>query len=370
LADCRYIAFTVDAANNIQKRTTFLNTRATGVGSSDIHHLFSEAPYGCRRLLWYQKSGKPADHPFNGNDATERGTILEPIAAQKYVEMTGRTLREVPVQRDPDFDYLLCHADRIIDFPHPDFGTDGVAEIKCPARETYFKMKHDGLPAAYNLQLQWAMLLHNKPWGEFIVFCADSWQLLNFEVTRDDELCKLIRTEAIKFWGEKENGPAPEKLDPKDPRCGRCAYRTTCQGEALLEMLEEGEEREALPFDVSLAGVVEEYRELCDIERDAKAAKEATSKAIKDKLGDRKAVETNGARLYFRPQTRDTVKSKDLMRHLAKHADWARELLDDYDNANGNEVREFINAQANLVQFVNEKFVNKSVSRPLRVIPQ
>lgn len=335
--------------------------RATGIGSSDIHHLFSLTPYGCARQLWYLKRQVEPDHPFHGNDATERGRVLEPIAASEYTKKTLVEMREEPVKTHPDFPYLLCHADRSIDAPEGKV----MVEIKCPSRETYFKIKNQGLPDAYNLQLQWVMFLHGAKRGLFIIFCADSWKMLNFDVELDEELAKEIFTAALEFWKQVENGPAPEKLPADDRRCGMCAYRTQCQGAALLAMAGVKEETpEELPFDVSLASLVDQVRETEEIKREAEEANELAKDALRTALGERSAVETSGARIYYRAQTRETLK-KDCLKAIRGVALLAKGALQG-TIATDAALKE---AEA-LPQVIESRYMNKSASRPLRVIPQ
>ena len=152
----------------IQAHEQLVLDRQTGIGGSDIHHVFNLEPYGCARQLAYEKRGQQPDHPFHGNKATERGETLEDFGAQIYAEETGRQIRRVAgglsglARRDREFPFMLVHADReIVNDPRG----PGLLSVKIPGREMYHRIKYEGLPWAYTLQLQYEMAIWNRAWG-------------------------------------------------------------------------------------------------------------------------------------------------------------------------------------------------------------
>ena len=76
-------------------REQFLKERLTGLGGSDIHHLFYEKPYGCSRKLWYEKTSQQPDYPVIASNIMKRGNKLEQLIRDEYVLRTERKIRRV-----------------------------------------------------------------------------------------------------------------------------------------------------------------------------------------------------------------------------------------------------------------------------------
>lgn len=292
-----------------RRQTQLEAERAGGIGGSDAHHLFTLEPWGCARRLWYEKSGAPMDHPPTETNLQRRGIELEGLVAQEYASQTGRKIRVVGMKRHPEHRELLVHVDRIITIGERG---PGVLEIKTMGREEFWRVKREGMRPGYILQLQHAMLVTGAQWGSFAVFHPDSWSLLWWDMERDEEICLRIRDAALPFWARVENGPAPSddvhdklrRLDPKDRRCATCPWRTTCQGQALLQAaVAAGEPNEEVAVDMALAPLVEEYREAQGMVGEAEGLLFTVRARLEAALAGRIAVQTLGARVYFRPQT-------------------------------------------------------------------
>lgn len=308
-------------------REQFLAERLTGIGGSDVASLLGLEPYGCRRKLWYEKTGVSADFPFAGNNHTARGTALEPIV-RGLVERQGRGILDAPTRRHPDAPYLLAHLDgQLIMTPELGDTTPGVFEAKCPSVREFCRIKRGGLPEAWQLQVQHYLLVTGWVWGLVAVFSAELWELLTVRLEADPVLQASIRREADAFWRQKENGPAPDRLPEVGKRCRECPWRTTCLGDALLaarDAEEEGREKgEPLPQDPALAGIAREYLEMKALQDDAEALADDAKARLIEALGDRQAVETDGARVYYRAAERTTMDTAGIRQ---AHPDIAKEF--------------------------------------------
>jgi len=322
-----------------EQNERFLAERKSGIGGSDAHHLFDLPPYGCRRLLWYEKTGATPDycHSETTEDLFERGHALEPLVADKYVRVTGRTLRvEERASRHPDHPELMVHVDRMImpDADCPDPESEGVWECKTCNREVFHKIKRDGMQAGHILQLQHGIGIKRATWGAFSVLWPDAWQMLHFDMLRDADLVEQLRVAGTEFWQHVQSGFAPDPLPASDKRCSRCLYRTSCQGAALLEIAEGGDGPAVT--DNGLVDITSEFLELREIRDEAKGLFEECSDRLKAQLGDRVAVDTTGARILYRPQT-----SMRLNQPAFKKAH----------------------------PEIHKQFTQESISRPLRVFP-
>lgn len=289
-------------------RERFLAERRNGVGGSDVDDVFSLPPYGCARKLWYEKTGTTPDFELS-NDAILRGVALEPLIRDIFRKKTGLLVEEVQEAfLDAHGDPMLVHVDGLV----MQDGSVGVLEIKAPGREGYQAVKRDGMPKGYILQLQHGMTVTGARFGFFIVHCADYWSKpLIWRVEEDREMQEMIRQGCRDFWKAVEAHQEPPRLDASDPRCKKCQFRATCQGEYLDALLEAAPEVER---DPSIAGLL---AELLDAKSEEKAAGEVVDyleAQVKAALGDRQVVDAPGARVYYKAGERVTPYSADAIK--------------------------------------------------------
>jgi predicted phage-related endonuclease len=281
--------------------------RLSGVGGSDAHHLGSMEPWGCERRLAYEKRGTPRDFPDRElARILARGKRLEAIAAELYTEATGRTLYRIGVRRVEEAPYLLVHPDRrlqAIDERGP-----GIWEAKVPGEWAFKKYEIAGLPPAYILQVQWALMVTGYQWGAFCLFWADGWQLLRFDVERNDALCTELEARGHAFWRQVENGPLPDQLPTDDPRCGKCGWRFTCLGPAAerLSTKKDADAEIVELKDPELERMVDDYVDAREIATQSADVVDAIKEQIKGKLADVRAADVGGHRVYYKQQ-KDSV---------------------------------------------------------------
>lgn len=284
--------------------------RRQGIGGSDIQHLFSIEPYGCQRYLWLDKQGDEPDYPILSEGAIKRGNKMENIIIEEYREVTGNNVRKVHrTLTHKTIKWARVHLDGEIVGDHsynrepsrnghPTLGP-GVLECKSVGRQMFMKIKQEGIPKSWILQMQHGMFVTNRAWASIAVLWAEQWEFVTFNVDRNEEIVKAIQYEGNKFWAKVENGPSPERLDPKDKRCSRCPYRTSCQGAALLGQVEyNGGDIE---FDDTLTPMVQELVELELAAAEIGVRVNDKKTIIKEKIGDRPVVDCTGYRLHFRP---------------------------------------------------------------------
>lgn len=290
-----------------------IEERKSCIGGSDLANVMSLEPYGCAKRLWLQKRDVKPDYPLITTEAMERGTRLEDVAAGMYTENTGRTLRMSNLtHRLGDYPWAAVHIDRHIVAENG--GGPGVLELKTASTYAFKKMLAEGLPLGYIAQLQWGMHVKGWGWGSFGILSLSPFELVPFDVDYDEDLAQGLFDQAQTFWRMVENGPEPERLEPKDRRCQQCPWRRQCQGEALLEQIK-GEEG-VCETDESLAPAVGSLIEAEGILSEAKEWADKCKEALKSQIGERSMVEAGGYRLHYRPQTTKRVKPQVLK---AKH---------------------------------------------------
>ena len=284
--------------DELQKRSAFLAERNTGIGGSDIASLFNIGPWGCKRRLFYQKTQTPPDYPQIETNDMRRGTVLENVAAKEWERQNpGFCLETDWLARHPQYEWAIVHVDRWV--IGPDGVRDTIAEIKCPSRAAFAHIRRNGLPDGYILQAQHGMFVTGaKKKCLFIVFCADTWEIESFTVERDGDLVRGIREAGELFWNAVQSRIAPDRLESDSPQCQNCAWRKSCQGEALLKGadLVTGE----IPFRPELVQLLDEYVELKQITEEADSLLEGCKDRIRDAMGADDVAEAPGFRLYHR----------------------------------------------------------------------
>lgn len=185
----------VRQAHKEQTYEEFLEARKAGFGGSDVGDLLDSEPYGCKRRLFLDRLGLL---PAGGDDRLryhlERGKFFEAPVAELYAQKTGRMVKPTGTGYIKQHPFVRANADRLTSREiGPDGGRGwGVLEIKVPGAWSFRKIKKDGLPEAYVLQVQWQMLCYGTSWGSVAVYWPDGHELLWFDVERDDELCAML----------------------------------------------------------------------------------------------------------------------------------------------------------------------------------
>ena len=348
------------------ERDVFLAERRTGIGGSDIQHIFNSEPYGCARMLWYGKRGTDPDRGSISEitGPMVRGQKLEDLVAQEYAAQTRREVRRIPMIRHPHHPELLVHIDRAIEpavpaFVSPDASDTyldwgrGILECKTAAREVFFKIKREGMPDGYIFQLQHAMGVTDVKWGSFALLWPDGWQVLWWDLEADPKLQESIRVEALKFWALVENGPAPDRLPPEDARCHRCPFSGQCQGAAIEELMRAA--GAGAVVDRTLGPLVREFLDTKALVDEAEEIHGGVKENLKAAMGDRILVEVPGmGKIHYKANREwDTVSLE------AVRPDIARAFKTNWD----------LTALGKAHPELEAKFKRVGTTRPLRIYP-
>ena len=179
-----------------------VSEKTTGIGGSDIGDVLNLEPWGCRRRLYYEKTGFTPDYYDAENPLLERGLALEAVALEMYERKTGRpiglsvpglpVLSPTRLYRSAEDSRLLVHLDAVVyreprkkGRPKKRKGAEtfaGVLELKTVGAPMFFKIKRDGIPDAYIMQIQHAMAVTGLSWGSFGILWPDGWRMITFDV--------------------------------------------------------------------------------------------------------------------------------------------------------------------------------------------
>jgi putative phage-type endonuclease len=299
------------------------------IGGSDVQHVLNLEPYGCAAWLWDTKRGVPEDYPESYNPFFERGHALEPIIKKKFLEENGYVSVPHPeLQQHPEYPFMQSRVDDMVSKQEPFSGqlvtvSQKVFEAKSAMREVFFKMKKEGLPEAYIVQMQHYLAVTGLESGIYATLWPDGWQMESFEVPRNDELIEQIIQAEINFWKLVENGPRPEKLPLDDKRCQKCTRRNSCQGDKLLELYRDMEGETDLPVmagNVLFDKASEQYIAAKEIADNANADLETAKKDLQDIIGDNPGAYGNGIKIHYRVQKSNRF---DTTRFKKDHPDLA-----------------------------------------------
>lgn len=204
----------VSPAKSVE-RTEWLKERKKGIGGSDAGAIAGVDPYTTPLDVYLDKIGERGETPENPH--IKRGRRLEALIAQEYMERHPEvTLTEPKLRRHPDHQWMIGTPDRIIASPQKSKMGLGILEIKAPARAMYERIKLNGVPPNYILQMQHYLMLYGYAWGTFAIFNADQWEMLLVDVERDDELCAQLLKVEERFWNENvvPRVPPPTITEP------------------------------------------------------------------------------------------------------------------------------------------------------------
>jgi putative phage-type endonuclease len=292
----------------MQDRTQWLEERRRGIGGSDSPVILGVSPFVTPRELWRQKRGvDPLEQ--HETPAMLRGTMLEPIAADLYARQTGRKVRKSGLTlRHPQHRWMLAHIDRQI--VAQDGRGPGVLEIKCPGLHGFGKARRQGLPDYYQVQLQHYLAVSGRQWGAFAVFNAERWEMVFFDVPRDEELIEAIIARDSEFWQAVEEGREP--IESESVRIGN---------------LPPTDPSEVITIDSpAWKEAMERLREAREIASEAEALQEQASTTVKNLMEQCGAsvAEGCGARIYYKlQQGRETLDRQQLV-HDHPELDLAR----------------------------------------------
>lgn len=186
-------------------RKSFLALRKEGIGGSDVAAILGLDRYRNAVEVWREKTGlvKPPLEEVLTPDQ-ERGLTFEHIAAEKFTKATGIELHRAPGRfKHPTYSFMLANVDFMVkDSPV-------LVEVKCPSLGMFSRIKREGLPDSWVLQIHHYMAVLGFDQAIFVIFCADRMELLHFIVKRDHDLVESMIQKEIEFWSLVETNTQP-----------------------------------------------------------------------------------------------------------------------------------------------------------------
>jgi putative phage-type endonuclease len=268
----------------------WLEKRKKGLGGSDtpVVILGKKHPFSNPVELWKEKRGLAESKP--ATPAMLRGAMLEKVAAELYMTRTGRKTRRINKHlRHKQYDWMLGNIDREIVGKHPNDGP-GVLEVKCPGLRVFAKCKREGCPDYYQLQIQHYLAVTGREWGALAIFSAELWELVYFDVERDEDIIGHIYEKDAEFWRLVVDGIQP----PDDTGTDMLPELPAIQGDVTFARIETDEFEQA----------VRDYWEARNIVAEASELQESAEERIQNFMSLYEAVvaENGNSRFYWKPR--------------------------------------------------------------------
>ena len=195
--------------------------RMRGVTGSSVATLLNMNPWQTPYQLWCKYTGcDNTEQPQT--DAQEWGHRLEPVIAQKYAELTGLQLQEIPMVQSPQYPFLVGSLDRVaydkagapvkvveikttaMNHDTTDTDEDGVALKAWGGGNQYgpngeLRIKDSQVPKNYLCQVMHYMILTGLQEADIAVLINTNTFRV-FTVDYDAALAQAMIAAADRFW--------------------------------------------------------------------------------------------------------------------------------------------------------------------------
>jgi len=183
-----------------QSTQEWFEVRAGIVTASRAKDLMAEGQGKTRLAYMYQligevMTGEPVQ-VFKGNEHTERGNLLEPVARDLYCERTKSEVVQTGfIRNHDDIGGAGYSPDGLV-------GDDGAVEIKTRLAHIQAELLDTGkIPRDAMYQMQFGMWVAGLKWCDYISYCQ-GMPLFVQRVEPDFELQDKIKNKLIDFYSE------------------------------------------------------------------------------------------------------------------------------------------------------------------------
>lgn len=186
----------------------WLALRKRSIGGSDSGAVVGMNPYTSALSLYMDKKSLSKD--FEGNAATELGTYLEDFVARKYMEETGKKVRNDNfMYMDDEHDFLTANVDRVI------IGENAALECKTMGSFGKYDLANGEIPSHYYCQCMHYMMVMGYDYIDLEIYVLQKGAY-RFHIERDEEFIRDLRRSEVEFWKnhvEKSIPPDPDGSD-------------------------------------------------------------------------------------------------------------------------------------------------------------
>jgi len=277
MADLLNGAFTKIPLDSFKNDDEWRESRKSYIGGSDAGKILGMSSYGSALTVYCDKKGMTS---FDGNKATRRGKILEPVVRDYTREELHVGIAESPYMYvSNEYPFMLANIDGIFVTDEPvligktEVLGMGGHEIKTSMMATGFS--EDEVPDEYYCQVQHYMAVLNLAWFILSVYMLMKDEVKHYYVPRNDDFIKNVLIPGEKdFWENyfmKNIMPAPDGIDSEED----LVTGMFSPGDGVLVLTSAEEE------------LCRDYEKNSAIMKEAEACKKAAGVALKLSINNR-----------------------------------------------------------------------------------
>lgn len=258
-----------------------LAERAQGITATDIAAIVGVHPYRSAANVWDDKLGLAP--PFDGNDRTKWGNLLEPVLRDDYEERNGVRVEVHGTMQNVDREWMKATPDGLV-YERNDVMPSRGLEIKCHTVHLsylYGTPGSDEVPQHELCQCEWNMAVTGLQRWDLIAFIDG--QPIDYVIDRDDDLIEMLKLRGERFMRDHVQTKIPPPPDGSEAY-GRWLGARHRSDNALATLVRVDAEPEVM-------ATVERLRELRD-EIAALEHKEGIAvQTLKARIGDNAGIE-------------------------------------------------------------------------------
>jgi putative phage-type endonuclease len=256
--------------------------RQMGITATDAAALTGHHPYRSPVDVYLDKRGEAP--PFDGNERTKWGLLLEDPIRADYAERHGAFVDVPGTLQHPDREWAMATPDGVVYVGRaaPIGGADRGLEIKTHTIHEAWKYGEPGtdeVPMYELLQCTWNMFVAGLPRWDMVVFIDN--QPADYVIPRDEELVQLLYDAAIRFRRDNLDAGVPPSPDGTD------SYDTFLRGRYPSHV---GDDLIRIADDDADVAVL---REVCEMLAEITEREEAAKQSLKARIGDKSGLVWN-----------------------------------------------------------------------------
>ena len=243
----------------------WVQLRKSSIGGSDAAICVNMNPYSGLLTLYADKMGMSKEK--DTSEAMRLGTDLEQYVAERFMEKTGKKVRnDFGMYADDDYDFLTANIDRKV------VGENAGLECKVMGSFHGYNFENGDVPSHYFCQCQHYMMVMGFDMVYLAILVLQRG-LYVIEIKRDDSFIKSLREAETGFWTQyimTDTMPAPD-------------------GESDLETLKQIYPHPIKDSEIEISGLdqmIKEYKAIKDLADEYKERSESMKGRICKLLGN------------------------------------------------------------------------------------
>lgn len=246
-------------------RDAWLEHRTTGIGASEAAAVIGCNPWSSPMKVYADKLG--LEDPEPQSEAAYWGTVIEPLVANRFAEVTGRKVSmDGYLLRSLKHPWAMCTLDAQ---QETDEGTGGLLEIKCTS---LYERWDEGVPPYVYAQVQHQFAVTGFHFGSVaVLFRGNSFHWLDVE--RDQGFIDKLMAAESEFWQRLQNGEPPEPDGSESCR-------------KALSLLYPEDDGTSITLSGEFAALDEERSRIAAQVEDLRAEQKAIDNRIKAEIGE------------------------------------------------------------------------------------